>query len=82
MSLTPEWSLPLVVVVSLEIVILVALDWDKSWLRRGNVVICDSCQSENHKWNYPTHVFCGCALDLVECRSRKQFLEIDSTLVS
>ena len=82
--MTPEWSLPFVVSVSLETVILVAWGLDEFLLQLGNMVLCCSRQLENRRGNYPTHVNCvdhsgGCDQDQVECRSRKQFLEADST---
>ena len=46
LSLTLKWSLPLVVVVSLEIVILVAWGLDEFLLQLGNVVLCGSRQLE------------------------------------
>ena len=56
MSLTPEWSLPLVVVVSLEVVILAAWGLVELLLQLGNVVLCGSHQLENRRGNYPTLV--------------------------
>lgn len=49
-------------------------------------MICDSSAGESQE-ELSIPVICvghsdGCALDIVECQSRKQFLVTDSTLVS
>ena len=58
MSLTPEWSLPSVVVVSLEAVILVAWGLGEFLLQLGNVVLGGPRLLENRRGNCLTLVVC------------------------
>ena len=58
LSLTPEWSLPLVVVVSLEAVILVAWGLGEFQLQLGNMVLGGPRLLENRGGNCPTFVVC------------------------
>ena len=58
LSLTPERSLPFVVVVSLEIVILVGWGLGEFQLQLGNVVLGGPRLLENRRGNCLTLVFC------------------------
>ena len=72
LSLTPKLSLPLVAVVSLNVVIFVALGWNEFCCSEATWTY-DSHQLEYHKKNYSTYVIVVgnsgiCVLDLMECQ--------------